>query len=92
MEELHKLKGGKVMTLQQLLHKTRGEYELTIFRDRTSLCEDEEIPDVDEEIHEEVAFDQYISDWDTIKKSKVKDFRLTLNRNCNGPAIWVTIE
>ena len=79
------------MTLQQLLKKTRGEYELTIFRDREcsegeeTLCEDEEIP-------EEVTFEEYISNWDTIKKSKVKDFRLTLNRNCNGPAIWVTIE
>lgn len=79
------------MTLWQLLKKTRGEYELTIFRDRESsegeetLCEDEEIP-------EEVTFEEYISNWDTIKKSKVKDFRLTLNKNCNGPAIWVTIE
>ena len=91
MEELHKLKGGKIMTLQQLLHKTRGEYELTIFRDRES-SEGEETLCADEEIPEEVTFEEYISNWDTIKKSKVKDFRLTLNRNCNGPAIWVTIE
>ena len=46
----------------------------------------------DEEIPEEVTFEEYISNWDAIKKSKVKDFRLTLNKNCNGPAIWVTIE
>ena len=79
------------MTLQYLLNKTRGEYELTIFRDRGS-SEDEETLLEDEEIPEEVTFEECISNWDTIKKSKVKDFRLTLNRNCNGPAIWVTIE
>ena len=86
------MKGGKVMTLQYLLNKTRGEYELTIFRNRTGLLKDEETLLEDEENPEVVTFEEYISNWDTIKKSKVKDFRLTLNKNCNGPAIWVTIE
>ena len=82
------------MTLQQLLHKARGEYELTIFRDRESsegeetLCEDEEIP----EVEGCVDFREYVPEWDSIKTQRVEDFRLEPNRNYTGPAIWVTIE
>ena len=76
------------MTLQQLLHKARGEYELTIFRGNDRVCEDEEIP----EVEGCVDFREYVPEWDSIKTQRVEDFRLEPNRNYTGPAIWVKIE
>ena len=76
------------MTLQQLLHKARGEYELTIFRGQARVCEDEEIP----EVEGCVDFREYIPEWDSIKTQRVEDVRLEANRYYIGPAIWVTIE
>ncbi len=80
------------MTLQQLLHKARGNYELTIFWGDRRPCEDEEIPDVDPDMGEHVDFRNYVNEWDAIKNCRVEDFTLTTNRNYNGPAIYVSID
>lgn len=81
------------MTLQELLDKARGSYELTIFRDEINrVCEDEEIPDIDPDMDGCVDFRDYIPGWNAVKDCRVKDFRLTTDRNCNGAAIWITID
>lgn len=77
------------MTLQQLLNKARGSYELSVFwegHDMERVCEDEEIPD-----DGRVRFADYVPGWDEVKGCRVTDFRLAPNRNYNGAAIWVTI-
>lgn len=82
------------MTLQELLNKTRGDFELTIFwegHDMKRVCEDEEIPDYDPDIDGRRNWADWLRDWDKLKSCRVTEIRLAPNRNYNGAAVWVTI-
>lgn len=79
------------MTLQELLDKACGSYELTIFSDTMNyVCRNEKI--VDDVDQPKVDYRKHVPEWDAVKNCRVRCFILGEDLNHDGPEMRVGID